>query len=120
MRSQYGSHPEDLAAAVGPSIGVCCYAVGEEVREQFAAAFKYGRELFREKLSADGATPGLSVDLWQANRRQLLDSGLAPERITVIGECTACTSLASGERKYFSHRADHGRAGRMLNAVGIV
>jgi hypothetical protein len=120
MRSQYGSHPEDLAAAVGPAIGVCCYTVGEEVRERFVAAYKYGRELFREKPSDGGATPRLSVDLWQANRRQLLDSGLAAERITVIGECTACTSLASGERRYFSHRAEHGHAGRMLNAVGIV
>lgn len=118
MSHKYGSRPEDLSATIGPSIGACCYEVGKEVREQFADAFDYGRNLFREE--ATGVASGLYVDLWQANRRQLIDAGIAQERITTVGECTACTRLDTGERKYFSHRADHGNAGRMLNAIGIV
>ncbi|MBS1801472.1 MAG: peptidoglycan editing factor PgeF [Acidobacteria bacterium] len=117
MQQQYGSHPGEMMAAVGPSIGACCYAVGEEVRHQFAARFLYAQDLFVSR-SNDGAAQ-LYVDLWEANRRQLIDAGAAPERVTMIGECTACARTASGERRYFSHRAERGTAGRMLNAIGI-
>jgi YfiH family protein len=113
MRLEYGSRDDDLEAAVGPSIGACCYAVGEEVRERFAAEFRYGQDLFR----VEGGEQ--YVDLWEANRRQLLDAGVAAERITVVGECTGCAKEAAGERKYFSHRVEHGIAGRMMNVVGV-
>lgn len=114
MQREYGSRAEDMVAAVGPSIGTCCYTVGDEVRDKFAAEFGYDGELFRT--ASDGQ---LYVNLWEANRRQLLDVGLAPEQISVVGECTACAVDASGRRKYFSHRAERGMAGRMLNVVGI-
>ncbi len=117
MRSEYGSRPEDLIAAVGPSIGACCYAVGEEVRADFRSHFGYADELFREVTGTSG--PQIHVDLWEANRRQLLDTGLDKDRITVIGECTACTRNEDGSPRYFSHRGERGVAGRMLNVVGI-
>jgi YfiH family protein len=113
MRREYGSRAEDLEAAVGPSIGQCCYAVGDEVKGKFATEFEYGEELFRR----DGGQ--MYVDLWEANRRQLLDAGVATEKIAVVGECTACARDTAGERRYFSHRAERGVAGRMLNVVGI-
>src|SRR5580704_7717121 len=112
MRREFGSRLADLRAAVGPSIGACCYAVGEEVRSQFRERFGYADELFRER-------DGLYVDLWEANRRQLVDAGMKAERIEVVGECTACTREADGRRRYFSHRAEAGRAGRMLNVIGV-
>lgn len=113
MRSEYGSHLENLVAAVGPSIGACCYAVGEEVREALAARYRYADELFRNVGQA------MHVNLWEANRRQLLDAGLQDAQITVVGECSACALDEHGARKYFSHRADRGVAGRMLSAVGV-
>lgn len=113
LRSEYGSRVEDLVAAVGPAIGVCCYAVGEEVRDALAARYRYADDLFRK------AGPAVHVDLWEANRRQLLAAGLTGGQITVVGECTACARDERGERKYFSHRAEHGVAGRMLSAVGV-
>ncbi|MDE1176266.1 MAG: peptidoglycan editing factor PgeF [Edaphobacter sp.] len=119
MRQEYGSEPGNLVAAIGPSIGSCCYTVGEEVREQFSAAYPYSADLFQEKASSEGA-PSLTVDLWEANRRQLLDAGLSFGNVSVVGECTACTRMENGERRYFSHRDEHGHAGRMLNAIGIV
>jgi polyphenol oxidase len=115
MTQEYGSHPGDLIAAIGPSIGACCYAVGEEVRTAFSSQFDYTDELFL----SDRANPG-HVDLWKANQRQLLTAGVEPSRITVIGECTACSRDEEGRPRYFSHRAEHGVAGRMLNVVGVV
>jgi YfiH family protein len=113
MRKEYGSRPEDLIAAVGPSIGACCYSVGPEVWSEFEAGFGYAERLFH----TDGGQ--MHLDLWEANRRQLLDAGVKAERISVVGECTACT-VCDGKRKYFSHRAEHGFAGRMMSAVGVV
>jgi polyphenol oxidase len=115
MGERYGSRAQDLIAAVGPSIGACCYTVGEEVRAAFGEQFEYAEELFRR-----GDAGELRVDLWEANRRQLLDAGVGVERISVVGECTACARGAGGELRYFSHRGEKGLAGRMLNVVGVV
>src|SRR5438309_7644436 len=109
LRAEYGSSPDDLIAAVGPAIGSCCYAVGEEVRNQLDSQFSYAGDLFRETgESGDPARAQLYVDLWQANRRQLLDAGLAGDRITMMAECTACTRDGTGRLRYFSHRGENG------------
>ncbi len=117
MVEEYGSHVEDLAAAVGPSIGDCCYAVGLEVREGFGRRFDYAEELFR--IGVDEEEAEMYLDLWEANRRQLLNAGVAEERITVVGDCTACGVDANGRLKYFSHRGEQGITGRMLSVVGV-
>lgn len=133
MRLEFGSRPEDLVAAIGPGIGPCCYAVGEEVRAAFESQFAYARDLFTEVYDPDPirlkypmlflnqrapghAPPALSLhlDLVAANRRQLLDAGLKPEQIQWPGACTNCqTDL------FFSHRAQRGRTGRMMAVIGI-
>jgi YfiH family protein len=139
MRLRYGSRLRDLVAVIGPSIGPCCYSVGEEVSHEFESQFAYARQIFREVHDSDpvrekypmlfltARTPGHSnigpqihLDLWQANRRQLLNAGIPDKRITVIGECTACAGVgtASGS-KYFSHRAESGFTGRMMAVVGV-
>src|SRR6185437_9538717 len=53
MRLEFGSRPEDMIAAIGPGIGQCCYAIGEEVRQQFESQFAYASELFREVSDSD-------------------------------------------------------------------
>ena len=116
MRDRYGSQPSDLIAAIGPSIGPCCYTVGDEVRSEFEGDFSYAAELF-SKGSATGQE--MQLDLWETNRRQLLYAGVGQGRIWVAKECTACTRVGS-ERKYFSHRGESGIAGRGLGAIGIV
>jgi YfiH family protein len=143
MRLKYGSRPQDLIAAIGPSIRGCCYSVGEEVRFEFDSQFAYARELFTEVYDSDPVKekypllfltarapghsnigPQIHLDLQEANRRQLLDAGLRKKNITVIAECTACTYLpgargqSTARRKYFSHRAEHGFTGRMLSVIG--
>ena len=138
MRLRYGSKPEDLVAVVGPSIGGCCYSVGEDVKHEFESQFAYWEELFSEVYDSDpvkdkypllfltARAPGHSnigpqthLDLWEANRRQLIDAGLTEKKIQVIGECTACTRVKNRGLKYFSHRGESGFAGRMIAAVAI-
>jgi polyphenol oxidase len=119
MHLEYGSQPQDLIAAVGPSIGPCCYSVGDEVREQFESNFPYANELFRTVSHPESSTEKIHLDLWKANQRQLLDAGLSETHITVVGECTSCFRDANGAMRFFSHRAEHGNAGRMLNIIGI-
>jgi YfiH family protein len=133
MRLEFGVRPEDLIASIGPGIGACCYAVGEEVLSEFESQFGYGRELFREVYDADAVrmkypmlfltqrAPGhsptgtsLHVDLIEANRRQLLAAGVAARSIQVVGGCTQC----HGDL-FYSHRASRGRAGRMMAVIGI-
>ena len=137
MRLRYGSRPEDLIAVIGPSIGSCCYSVGEEVEHAFESQFTYSDELFREVYDSDPVRakypmlfltarapghsnigPQIHLDLWEANRRQLLDAGLRETNVAVIGECTACTRV-NGSLKYFSHRGESGFAGRMIAAIGV-
>jgi copper oxidase (laccase) domain-containing protein len=118
MVSEFGSRVEDLEAAVGPSIGACCYSVGHEVHREFGARFGYGEELFR--VGGEEDSGGRYLDLWEANRRQLEDAGLGEEQIYMVGECTACSQDESGAMKYFSHRGEKGVAGRMLSVVGVV
>jgi copper oxidase (laccase) domain-containing protein len=113
MRAEFGCDPADLIAAVGPAIGACCYTVGDEVEQRFFAGFGYAASLFERKDS------GLYLNLAEANRRQLLASGVAEEKIAMLSECTACTR-EGGRRKYFSHRAEHGFTGRMMSAIGIL
>jgi copper oxidase (laccase) domain-containing protein len=133
MRLEFGSRPEDLIAAIGPGIGPCCYAVGDEVLSSFESQFAYARELFREVYDADPVRtkypmlfltqrapghseigPSLHLNLVEANRRQLLDAGVNSRAIKVTGGCTSCQP-----ELFFSHRASQGRAGRMMSVIGI-
>ena len=137
MRLRYGSRPKDLVAAIGPAIGACCFAVGEEVKFEFESQFAYAPALLSEVYDSDpirekypllfltarapghsNIGPQIHLDLIEANRRQLLDAGLGKSKIRVVSECTACTRLKNGRRKYFSHRAEHGYTGRMLSVIG--
>lgn len=133
MRAEFNCRPQDLTAAIGPGIGHCCFAVGEEVRMEFQSQFSYAEELFQEVFDLDPVKqkypmlfltarapghsnlgPGIHLDLAEANRRQLLDAGLQPDAIHLLNYCTACDT-----KHFFSHRAEHGFTGRMFSVIGI-
>jgi YfiH family protein len=97
MRSQYGTDPEDLHAAIGPGIGKCCYEVGPEVAEQFG---EQGRA---------------HIDLAEANRRQLVAAGVTPGRIYASNLCTMCRP-----EEFHSFRRDREAAGRLHSFAGIL
>ena len=133
MRLEFGSRPADLIAAIGPGIGACCYAVGEEVLGEFQSQFSYATELFHEVFDVDPVRkrypmlfltqrapghsnigPSVHVDLVEANRRQLLDAGLSSRSIRIVGGCTQCH-----QDLFFSHRGSQGHCGRMMAVIGI-
>lgn len=109
MIADFGADPGVMHAAIGPSIGQCCYEVGRDVFEQFSGAFGYADSLFRKT-----APDKWHLDLWEANRRQLVDSGLRPEHIFIHRLCSACKS-----QKFFSARKLGPRSGRTLSLIAL-
>ncbi len=119
MIEAFGSVPRDIYAGIGPAIGPCCYEVSQNVQDLFMGREQFSdmptREQYRGLVreSAVFATvslpdkESLHLDLWETTRRQLLMAGLLPEHIEVAGICTACNV-----KKFFSHRAEHGKTGR--------
>lgn len=109
MNRDYKVNPENLVAAIGPSIGKCCFEVGEEVKDAFE---KYYADC--SGFVSDGKEPGkYQVDLREANRFQLLKAGVLDERIEVADKCTYCL-----HEEFYSYRYDRGETGRM--GTGIV
>lgn len=105
LASSFGARPHDLVAAVGPSIGPCCYEVGGELLTKFAAHHSAHRWFQR-----DGHR--LRLNLWTATRDQLEEAGLAPESIHVSGLCTY-----DHRGIFHSYRRDGARAGRLVAAI---
>jgi YfiH family protein len=133
MRRQFGSRPADLRAAIGPCVRLCCYAVGHEVRAEFESQFSYAGELFEEVFDGNATHvrypllflnqrgpghgdlgPEIHLDLVAANKRQLEDAGISEGNICVVDGCTACDT-----KRFFSHRAEFGKTGRMMAVIGV-
>lgn len=95
MAELHGVNPADLRAAIGPSIGICCYEVGPDV------ASRFGIEC--AKIA--------HLDLPLRNEQQLREAGLS--RIWRSGECTFCRS-----DRFFSFRREKEQAGRMVSFIG--
>lgn len=105
MEKEYGSRPEDIKAAVGPSICQSCYEVSGDVIQEFCEAFdkEYWPELFYQKENGK-----YQLNLWKANEIVLLEAGLKKENLAVTDVCTCCNS-----ELLFSHRASKGRRGNL-------
>lgn len=112
MREAFGSKPEDLIAAVGPSICRDCYEVSEDVAEEFEKAFPG----CKTAVVVPGKEAGkYQLDLWEANRIILMQAGIPGENISVTDVCT-CHNPAY----LFSHRASHGKRGNLAAFLYIL
>ncbi len=130
MHMQFGTKPVDLLAAIGPSIGSCCYEVGAEIAAEFKSQFSNASGWFNELRTGDEPDPlqwlsmkppghrpppkNVLLDLRKANRAQLLDAGLRLPNITVSDLCAACR-----RDLLFSYRKEGANAGRLMAVIGI-
>jgi YfiH family protein len=117
MAREFGGRPEDLVAVIGPSIGACCYEVGSDVVDAFAAA-GHPRHLIDRWFLAPPPPRGsrqrlrLRLDVAGANRDQLIVAGVREENIHVSGLCTAMHLDV-----LTSFRAEKGKAGRIAGVI---
>jgi YfiH family protein len=108
---EFGAQPDQLLAAISPSIGPCCYEVGEDV----VAHLRMARPHDWPALLRPGRHTKPHLDLWETNRRMLIAAGLRPANISVAGICNACQPAL-----FYSHRRDQGRTGRYGMVAGIM
>jgi YfiH family protein len=127
LSDQFGSRPDDVIAAAGPSIGACCYEVGREVREAFATAGFSPADLDRWFLvspiesGTNPPMPGLPHDRhrdnwffdgWASTREQLQHAGIESDHIFSAALCTA-----SHPDVLCSYRRDGAPAGRIAAVI---
>ena len=107
---QLGGRASDIRAAMGPSIGQCCFEVDAELGERF------GREIAGASNHTRAGRPGKAfIDLRGVARDQLERAGLAPSNIMSVGPCTRCSS-----DRFFSRRASGGTiTGLQMSFVGF-
>ncbi len=106
MQNEYGCMPENILAGIGPSIGPQNYEVDDVVYNAFSKNFKYSPQLFTE-----GKQPGkYQLDLWKANKIQLIKAGLTEKNIEISGICTF-----ENNRAFFSARK--GDSGRFASGI---
>jgi YfiH family protein len=105
MRREFGCDPAKIIAGIGPSIGPCCYEVGNDVKEAALA----GRGI--EEVSPRAGK--LFFDLRKANVDQLLAQGVPRGNIEVADICTSCA-----HDRFFSYRRDGPTGGRACGIVG--
>ena len=110
MTREFGVRPDTLVTAIGPSIGACCYEVGEELLTAFGAAGHSSVDL--AEWFARDAAGRLRLDLWQANTDLLVRAGVARAQVHVSGLCTQ-THVNVLE----SFRVEGANAGRMAAII---
>jgi len=130
MQMHFGTNPRDLLAAIGPSIGPCCYEVGTEVATQFLSQFADAPTYFDEFRTGDEPNPiqwlnmmppghqpppkGVLLDLRKANRSQLVAADLRPPNVHTIDLCTACHP-----NLLFSYRKQGPASGRLMSVIAL-
>ena len=111
LAGEFGARPENVRAAIGPAAKACCYEVGAEVLSVFKERFPDSDKLFTPTREGHAR-----IDLHQANRDQLIASGVSPDRIHIAPLCTM-----DRNDLFFSYRKEkqkHGRVGRLMSVIG--
>lgn len=110
MIDHYNCNPMRIYAAIGPSIGVNAFEVGNEVYEAFQREGFYMPSIS----FVHPETAKYHIDLWEANRQQLIHCGIPGNQIEISGLCTY-----SQPERFFSARRLGIASGRMLTGIGI-
>jgi YfiH family protein len=114
MTERMGARPDEILAAIGPAIGSCCYEVDRWIADDIESRWG-GIAHATERYESDG-TPKAKIDLAAVNAKLLNDLGVARERISKVGRCTACNVA-----DFYSHRVasrSNATTGRQLSFIG--
>ncbi|OPJ59097.1 peptidoglycan editing factor PgeF [Clostridium oryzae] len=104
MKDDYGTSMKNVYAVIGPHIGVCCYEVGEEVKNLFQKDSLYKNvNIFNDN----------RLDMQLCIETQLSSRGVDKDRIITADFCTCCSDIP----KFHSYRRDKGSNGRMFSFV---
>lgn len=111
MKEVYGTRPEDVYAAIGPSICQDCYEVSGDVIEEFQKSFSKSvwPQLFYKKENGK-----YQLNLWKANQLVLTEAGVAEQKIAVTNLCTHCNPEI-----LFSHRSTGVKRGNLSALLAI-
>lgn len=104
MHREFGTDPENVICAIGPSICQDCYEISQDVAEEFIREFP----THRQEILVDKGNGKYQLDLWRANEIVLLEAGIRREHMSVTDVCTCCNP-----ELLFSHRASQGRRGNL-------
>ena len=104
MSEVFGTEPADCLVATGPSIGPCCYRVGEDVISQFQHEFGSRVRIARDTL-----------DLQRMIEVQLAEAGVKESNISTEDLCTSCN-----RDMLYSYRAERGHTGRMMSVIRMI
>lgn len=111
MSREFGTKPEEVICAIGPSICQSCYEISEDVAKEFQKEFlNYEKEILIDKGNGK-----YQLDLWRTNEIILLEAGVKPEHLAVTNICTCCN-----EKLLFSHRASHGKRGNLGAFLALI
>ena len=110
MAREFGSEPQNIAAAIGPSIGPCCFEVDKPVRDVFASIDGIAPYDFIK----DGGGGKYHIDLWEVNRRILIEAGIPAGNIVSSGVCTKCN-----HGLLFSHRVMGAKRGGLAAFIEL-
>ena len=103
LKAEFGTAPDNLVAFIGPSAGVCCYEVGDDVTVRFRPVVVQTRNGKHY------------LDLKRENADQLKAAGVLDNNIEISPLCTICNP-----ELLHSYRRDKERSGRMMGVIGMV
>lgn len=104
--SDFNSDPKDIKAAIGPSLGSCCFEVDKDVADLFLSENEEFKKYMEIKV------PKYHFNLWEINKYLLMKEGIREEDIEISGICTKCNNDL-----FFSHRAQGGKRGLLAGIL---
>ncbi|MFE6077140.1 peptidoglycan editing factor PgeF [Paenibacillus sp. NPDC057886] len=120
MEQEYGSRRQDILAAIGPSIGDCCYEVDEAVMKHVRVWLDHssGNDEYKNSESNQVYRPAKNgktmLNLKECNRHIMMKAGILPDHIECTTWCTSCNP-----ELFFSYRKENGITGRMASWIGL-
>ena len=96
MQKVFGCNPKDMVAAIGPSIGGCCFQVDAPVVDEFMKEMSFAHKYIHKDESMEEK---FKIDLWGINKELMVEAGISAENIEITDYCTMCHN-----ELFYSHR----------------